>query len=306
MSQIALSPSARQRTQRRVAGAVRALRPRQWSKNVLVLVAPFVSGALVDVQVVARGALAFVVFSLAASTIYLLNDVKDVVEDRAHPTKCRRPVAAGVISPRLAVCLAAGLLVTSMSLAVALDYRLGIVMAVYLAVQIGYCLGLKDQPVIDISIVASGFLLRAIAGGTAAGIPLSQWFLLATAFGSLFMVAGKRYAEVRLFEATGAQVRRSLTLYSASYLRFVWTLAATVLLTTYGLWAFEINARTDSIWPVLSIVPFAIAVLRYSVDVDGKAAGEPEEIVLGDRMLQLLGLTWVIFLALAVYLPGLR
>lgn len=303
MNRAALASPVAPRTLHPVAGLVRALRPRQWLKNVLVLVAPFVSGTLLNAGVAARGAAAFVVFSLAASTIYLINDVKDVVGDREHPTKCHRPIAAGIVSPRLAVGVAAGLLVTSMSLAVAVDYRLAVVMAVYLAVQIGYCLGLKHQPVIDICIVASGFLLRAIAGGAAAGIPLSQWFLLATAFGSLFMVAGKRYAEVRLFETTGARIRRTVTLYSASYLRFVWTLAATVLLTTYGLWAFEIKSRTDSVWPVLSMVPFAIAVLRYSVDVDGTAAGEPEEVVLGDRMLQVLGLTWVTFLALAVYLP---
>jgi decaprenyl-phosphate phosphoribosyltransferase len=172
---------------------------------------------------------------------------------------------------------------------------------VYELVQVGYCLGLKHQPVIDICIVSSGFLLRAVAGGAAAGIALSQWFLLATAFGSLFMVAGKRYAEVRLFESTGAQIRKSLIGYSASYLRFVWTLSATVLLTTYGQWAFEINARAHSPWPVISMIPFAVAVLRYAVDVDGTAAGEPEEIVLGDRMLQTLGLLWAASLALAVY-----
>ncbi len=105
-----------------------------------------------------------------------------------------------------------------------------VLIAVYLAVQLAYCFGLKHQPVLDICIVASGFLLRAIAGGVATGIPLSQAFLLCAGFGSLFMVAGKRYAEMMLAERTGAKIRKSLEAYSASYLRFVWALSATVLI----------------------------------------------------------------------------
>src|SRR6185312_4204588 len=97
---------------------------------------------------------------------------------------------------------------------------------VYIAIQLGYCFGLKNLAVIDICIVSSGFLLRAIAGGVAASIPLSQWFLLIMAFGSLFMAAGKRYAELQLATATGAKIRKSLQYYTNTYLRFVWSLAA--------------------------------------------------------------------------------
>jgi decaprenyl-phosphate phosphoribosyltransferase len=157
--------------------------------------------------------------------------------------------------------------------------------------------------VIDICIVASGFLIRAVAGGAAANIPLSQWFLLCAGFGSLFMVAGKRYAEFVLAEKTGAKIRRSLEGYSASYLRFVWTLSATVLIMTYGLWAFEIRAaHHNSAWTAISIVPFVVAVLRYAVDVDGGNGGEPEEIALGDRVLQVLAVLWLGMLVVAVYL----
>ncbi|WP_243773991.1 decaprenyl-phosphate phosphoribosyltransferase [Actinomadura barringtoniae] len=303
MSMITLTPTVEETGSGVAAGLIRAVRPRQWVKNVLVLAAPFASGGLTDPVVIARSVVAFVVFAMAASAIYLVNDARDVAEDRVHPTKCRRPIAAGIVPVPLAIGVAVALVLGSLGMALVTDPRLALVIGVYLAVQTGYCLGLKDQPVIDIAIVSSGFLLRAIAGGAAAGIALSQWFLLATAFGSLFMVAGKRYAEVRLFESTGAQIRKALTCYSASYLRFVWTLAATVLVTTYGLWAFEMNARTESIWPLISMVPFAVGVLRYAVDVDGTAAGEPEGVVLGDRMLLALGVSWACALALAVYLP---
>jgi decaprenyl-phosphate phosphoribosyltransferase len=283
-------------------GVLRTMRPRQWVKNVLVLAAPFAGGVLFVPGTVVDLAVAFVAFSLAASGIYLVNDAKDVAADRAHPTKRHRPVAAGIVSPRLAVAVAVVLLVGSLALTVLASVDLLIVLGVYIGVQLSYCFWLKHQPVLDICIVASGFLLRAIAGGAATGIPLSQWFLLAAGFGSLFMVAGKRYAEMMLAEHTGAKIRKSLERYSASYLRFVWALSATVLITTYCLWAFEIRETMhNTVWSQISIVPFVVAVLRYAVDVDGGNGGEPEEIALADRVLQVLAVVWIGMLALAVY-----
>jgi decaprenyl-phosphate phosphoribosyltransferase len=280
------------------------MRPRQWVKNVLVLAAPFAAGMLMNAEIAVELALAFVAFSLAASGIYLVNDVNDVDADRAHPTKRNRPIAAGIVPPALALGLAMVLLAGALVLGALASVPLLIVVAVYVAVQLSYCFWLKHQPVLDICIVASGFLLRAIAGGAATGIALSQWFLLAAGFGSLFMVAGKRYAEIRLAERTGAKIRKSLESYTASYLRFVWALSATVLIMTYGLWAFEIREAQvhTTVWSVISMVPFVVAVLRYAVDVDGGNGGEPEEIALGDRVLQVLAVAWIGLLTLAVYL----
>lgn len=283
-------------------GLLTAMRPRQWVKNVLVTAAPLVGAQLGSGSALLKIGLAFVAFSLAASAVYLINDSVDVAEDRAHPVKCKRPIAAGRVPVGLAVGAAVALFVLSLAVSLLASVQLLIVIAVYIAVQLGYCLGLKHQPVIDICIVASGFLIRAIAGGAATQIPLSQWFLLCAGFGSLFMVAGKRYAEFVLAERTGAKIRKSLQGYSASYLRFVWTLSATVLIMTYGLWAFEIrNAHHSSVWSVVSMVPFVVAVLRYAVDVDGGNGGEPEEIALGDRVLQILAVLWLVTLVIAVY-----
>ncbi|HEY0575229.1 MAG TPA: decaprenyl-phosphate phosphoribosyltransferase, partial [Pseudonocardia sp.] len=277
-----------------VSGLLKAARPRQWVKNVLVLAAPLASADLVQLAVLEKVGLAFAAFCLAASAVYLVNDARDVAEDRVHPVKRNRPIAAGQVSVRLAVATAVVLFLASLAIATLASPQLLIVIVVYIAVQLGYCFGLKHQPVIDICIVASGFLIRAIAGGAATNIPLSQWFLLAAGFGSLFMVAGKRYAEFELATRTGAKIRKSLERYSASYLRFVWTLSATVLIMTYGLWAFEIRAaHHNSVWSVISIVPFVVAVLRYAVDVDGGNGGEPEEIALGDRVLQVLAVLWL-------------
>ncbi len=234
--------------------------------------------------------------------MYLVNDLLDAPADRAHPVKQHRPIAAGVVPPRLAAVVAVALLAGALASSLAASVQLLAVVAVYIAVQLAYCWKLKHQPVLDICIVASGFLLRAIAGGAASGIALSQWFLLAAGFGSLFMVAGKRFAENQLAEQTGAKIRRSLDGYSASYLRFVWTLSAAVLIMTYCLWAFEIRAaHHNSVWTVVSIVPFVVAVLRYAVDVDSGNAGEPEEIALADRVLQLLAVGWLVTLGLAIY-----
>ncbi|HET9254270.1 MAG TPA: decaprenyl-phosphate phosphoribosyltransferase [Pseudonocardiaceae bacterium] len=283
-------------------GLIRAARPRQWVKNVLVAAAPFAGGALLDPHVLAKVGSAFAAFSLAASAVYLLNDTVDMAADQAHPTKSRRPIASGVVPPVLAITMSVILLAAALVVAALAAVNLVIVIAIYAVVQLAYCLWLKYEPVIDICVVASGFLMRAIAGGTAVTIALSPWFLLSAAFGSLFMVAGKRYAEIRLHEETGAQIRKSLERYSASYLRFVWGMSATVLITTYGLWAFEnLAAHHHSVWSVISMVPFVMAVLRYAVEVDRGGAGEPEEIALGDRVLQVLAVAWVATLILTIY-----
>ncbi len=286
-----------------VTGVIKAIRPRQWVKNVLVLAAPLAAagrGVRYDWgDMATKVSIAFVVFSLAASAVYLVNDARDVEADREHPTKRFRPIAAGVVPEWLAYTLAVVLATISLGLAWWLTPNLAVVMAVYLVMQLGYCFGLKHQAVIDICIVSSAYLIRAIAGGAATDIPLSQWFLLSAAFGSLFMVAGKRYAELQLAERTGAQIRKSLESYTSTYLRFVWTLSAAAVVVCYGLWAFERDRYSGS-WFAVSMIPFTIAILRYAVDVDGGLAGEPEDIALRDRVLQLLALAWIATVGAAV------
>ncbi|ULE35623.1 decaprenyl-phosphate phosphoribosyltransferase [Mycobacterium sp. IDR2000157661] len=288
-----------------VTGLVKAVRPRQWVKNLLVLAAPIAalgSDLTFDYDDVAiKIVVAFVAFSLAASSIYLVNDARDVEADRQHPTKRFRPIAARVVPEWLAYTTASVLGVVALGIAWLASPNLTVVIAVYLAMQLAYCFGLKHQAVLDICIVSSAYLIRAIAGGAAAGIPLSQWFLLVMTFGSLFMVAGKRYAELQLADRTGAKIRKSLESYTASYLRFVWTLSATAMVLCYALWAFE-RDRFETSWYAISIIPITIAILRYAVDVDGGMAGEPEEIALKDRVLQLLLLAWIGTIGAAVFL----
>ena len=274
-------------------GIVRAVRPRQWVKNALVFTAPLAAGEIFDADVLGPTLLAFALFCLASGAIYLVNDSVDMAEDRRHPRKRLRPIAAGIVPRPLAISLAA-VLAAGALLAAALLTRpqLAWVLGAYVVIQLAYCFGLKNQPVLDLAVVASGFLLRAVAGGVAAGLPLSQWFLLVASFGSLFMVAGKRYSELVLI-GDSAQTRRTLQEYSASYLRFVWSLSAGVACTAYSLWAFEMAELQPGIpWATLSIAPFVLGILRYAVDVDKGTAGAPEELVLHDRVLLGLGLAW--------------
>ncbi|WP_344771354.1 decaprenyl-phosphate phosphoribosyltransferase [Aeromicrobium panaciterrae] len=279
---------------------VRTMRPRQWAKNVLVVAAALAAGVLGDDNNIAIIIGTFVAFTLAASAVYLFNDARDVDADRKHPRKKLRPVAAGQLSVRTAVTASVVVAGAGLGLGTAIDRDLGVTLAVYVVIQVAYALWLKDQPVIDLAIVSAGFLLRAIAGGVAVDVPLSQWFLLVASFGSLFMVAGKRYSELRSL-GTEIGTRRTLEEYSVSYLRFVWSLAAAVTITAYSLWAFEIKNESGVDWQAISIAPFVMGLLRYAVDIDRGLADEPEEAVLRDRVLQVIAVSWLVIFAIGVY-----
>lgn len=296
-------------------GLIKALRAKQWVKNVLVVAAPAAAGSQIleagRVGTVALDVLiAFLAFCAAASSIYLVNDAMDVEADRAHPTKRFRPIAAGVLPVKLAYAMAVALILLAVggSFFASSGNNLAIVVGVYIALQLGYCFGWKHQPVIDIALVSSGFMLRAMAGGVAADIVLSQWFLLVAAFGSLFMAAGKRYAELKLSLRSGAKIRKSLESYTPTYLRFVWTLSATAVVLCYALWGFDLSQQVSgsaAVWYQISMVPFTVAILRYAADVDRGEGGAPDEIALSDRTLQALALLWIATIAMAVYIVPL-
>lgn len=289
--------------QHRLPPAVRALRPRQWLKNVLVFSAPLAAGSLLQPGVALRSALAFVAFCLASSCIYLINDIRDIAEDRQHPKKRMRPIPAGELSTSAGWVLASVIGVAGLALGYGISIALGVTVTIYVLLQFGYSAFLKHQPVIDLAMVAIGFGLRAIAGGAAAGIPLSQWFLLVASFGSLFMVSGKRYSEILQLGAD-AGTRRSLASYTDSYLRFVWMLSAGMVLISYGLWAFDNIGRgpLNVGWTAISIAPFTLGLLQYAREIDIGQASEPEDVVIRDRTLLTFSALWLIVICIAVFL----
>jgi decaprenyl-phosphate phosphoribosyltransferase len=243
--------------------------------------------------------LALVSFCAAASAVYLINDTADRDFDRLHPTKRLRPIASGALPVRVALGAAALLVVVAVLVGWLAAPGLAVLVAAYVVMQVLYAVRLKHEPVLDISIVAAGFLMRAVAGGIAASLPLSQWFLLVSGFGSLFIVAGKRYSELHTLGSESG-TRRSLVRYTDTYLRFVWSTAAGATVISYSLWAFEQAPGADIPWHTISIAPFLIGMLRYAVDVDAGTAAEPEDIVYRDRVLQLIGLVWLVTVCLGV------
>ncbi|MDH6124192.1 decaprenyl-phosphate phosphoribosyltransferase [Kitasatospora sp. GP82] len=283
------------------AGLLRNARPRQWVKNVLVLAAPGAAGLLDDGSVLKQAAVVFVLFCAAASGIYFINDALDVEADRAHPVKRNRPIAAGIVPLRVAYAAGAVLGLGALAGALLLcNVGTAIVLGTYLAMQLLYCTKLKHALVADLAFVTSGFVLRAMIGGVAAGIPLSRWFLITTGFGSLFMVAAKRYSELVLMGDQAAESRKLLASYSTSYLRFVWQASASIAVLAYCLWALADPVNQDTLWRQLSIVPFVFAILRYALFADRGTAGAPEDVVLKDRALLGLGLVWGILYAFSV------
>jgi decaprenyl-phosphate phosphoribosyltransferase len=290
-------------------GLVRLARPRQWIKNLLVFVAPGAAGVLLHATVLWHAGAAFGIFCLAASGTYYLNDALDADADRRHPTKRFRPVAAGVVPVALALTLGVVMLVASVGFGAWLaGWHLSAVMGAYVAIQLAYSSGLKNEPILDLACVSAGFILRAVAGGVATSVPLSNWFLIVVSFGSLLVVTGKRSGEKQLLaddETDHTAVRQTLGLYTPSFLRSVRTLSAAVTVSAYCLWAFErasqVHPGHDPIWFQLTIIPFVIALLHVLRLLDSGAGAAPEEMALHDHRLQIYGACWVVLFAIGAY-----
>jgi decaprenyl-phosphate phosphoribosyltransferase len=291
------------------AGLVALSRPRQWTKNLLVFVAPGAAGVLLHGSVLWHAVLAFVIFCVAASGTYFINDAVDAASDAAHPTKCNRPIPSGLVPVPLALTLGTVMMAAAVGLGGALaGWHLALIMAIYALVNVAYSLELKHEPIIDLAAVSAGFFLRAIAGGEATGIPLSNWFLIVAAFGSLLIVTGKRSGEKQLLDdsdADHATVRQTLNSYSPTFLRSVRTFSAAVTVAAYCLWAFEraaaIHPGHDPVWFQLTIIPFTIALLHLMRILDAGEGAEPEELALRDHRLQIYGLCWIALFAIGIY-----
>jgi len=291
-------------SQSMLGGLVRLARPKQWAKNVLVFAAPGAAGVLDQAEPLRDTLLAFLAFCLAASGTYFLNDVRDVEADRRHPTKQRRPVAAGVVPVPVAAAGGAILLVAGVGLGFAVRAPLGFTVLSYAALTTAYSTWLKHVAVVDLVAVSAGFVLRAIAGAAATGVPISEWFFIVASFGSLFMVSGKRGAEAaELGNGEAEAIRPSLAAYTPAYVAYLRSVSSSGVLLAYCLWAFEKAEEADASIPYyqLSIVPFAMGVLRYALVLEQGKGSAPEDVVLSDRILQAVGFVWVLTFALGVY-----
>lgn len=269
-----------------------AMRPKQWPKNLLVLGAPLAGGRLLDAGVLAGAGVALVVFILASASVYLLNDVIDRDRDLQHPVKRHRPIARGAVSVRTAAGSSVMLALLAITGAAATG-RPGLVAVIagYLAMSSAYSRWLKHQPLIDITVIAAGFLLRAAAGGIATDTPLSTLFLITATAGALFIAAGKRSSELVRLDGGSPSTRPTLSGYSEGFLRTLVIVALTVTIVGVALWAIEVAGGSPR--PVAArsaIAPFALLLLRYAWWIDRGEAEAPEDVLRRDPLLGVLAL----------------
>ncbi|NUR98385.1 MAG: decaprenyl-phosphate phosphoribosyltransferase [Kribbellaceae bacterium] len=279
---------------------LRLSRPQQWHKAVMLFAAPAAAGALESPLVVLEAAIAAAGFVLLSVAIYAFNDIRDAHDDRRHPRKQLRPVAAGALSPLTAAAFGTTSALVGLAIVSALGWRTFALAATYLVAQVLYVAGLKHIAVVDLIVVALGFVLRAAAGGTATGLPVSHWFLLVSLFGAMFLVTGKRKAEH--LAAGNAVSRPVLAAYPSSWLDQVMTVSLLGTAMSYGMWAFQYLGR-DVYRELLAVsfLPFFTGLLRYALLVSTGRGEEPEHEIFRDRVLLAAGITWAGLLAIGLY-----
>jgi decaprenyl-phosphate phosphoribosyltransferase len=293
---------ARRRAARRWP-VLRAARPRQWVKNTLVAAAPCAAGAIATPQVAVRVAGAFAAFCLLSSATYMFNDVCDAPQDRRHPRKRSRPVAAGELSERLALAAALALLLAGLALAFVVAQALAAVAVAYVAVTVSYSLWWRRIVALDIVAISCGFVLRAGAGGAAAHVRLSHAFLLVAGSGAVFLVAGKRYAELCDGDRVAtASTRATLGRYSRNALRAALLASAALASGAYAVWAAWGQGR--GALHLLSVCPLVLWLVRYARLVAAGAGQAPEDTILNDRVLLALTAAWAVLFVSGVYAGG--
>jgi len=283
-----------------------ALRPRQWTKNLIVFAAPLFAFS-VNLQSLLGSLLAFVLFCCASSSFYLFNDLADVESDRQHPVKCKRPIAAGLISIPVAIGMAVFLLGSAIAIGFLRSPSLGLTIIAYAVLQTAYNLRLKRTVILDVGAIATGFILRAYAGAAATAIILSPWFLLCTGMLALFLGVEKRKAELRLSEIRGSKTRSVLKRYSLPLLTRMESTVTTGAVLTYALWSSGPQVSGASTpWMMLTL-PFVLyGIFRYQLLSDpleisrrsdssiekGGRTERPEEVLLKDLPTLLTVISW--------------
>ena len=287
---------------------IKVARPTHWIKNLFVFLPVFFGGGLLNTSEAVSAALTFLSFSLAASAIYCLNDIIDVNADRAHPVKCKRPIASGAIT----IPQAYGMMALSMLVSIMLMFLLPagqtktiFVIVAYFLINVAYCLRLKDYAIIDVCIIASGFVLRILAGGYATGVQLSKWIVLMTFLLTLFLAFAKRRDDVLRMNTTGQAPRANTSRYNLTFINQAITITAGVMLVCYVMYTVspEIIAQfaTDKLY--LTSILVILAILRYlQISFVDEKSGDPVKVALSDRATQLILLAWLLSFLVIIYL----
>ncbi|MEP6976548.1 MAG: UbiA family prenyltransferase [Thermoleophilia bacterium] len=285
---------------RPLGAALVSLRPRQWTKNLLVFAGIVFAAKLGDVGRWADAAVAFVAFCAASSAAYLVNDVRDAAHDRLHPTKSSRPIARGELAPRAALALAAGLALTAAALAATLGLSGLLYLGAFLALQAAYTLALKEIVLVDVMAIGALFVVRAAAGADAVRVPISPWLLLCTALLALFLGLAKRRGELVLVGADATPGRPVLAGYSLELVDQLVSVVAASTVIAYALYTF--SARDSK--AMMVTIPFVLfGVFRYLLLIHRHDLGEePENVLLSDLPILLCVAGWVVAAALILVL----
>ena len=288
---------------------LRLIRPQHWIKNVFVLVPMFFGGVLFDLTTIESGLLVFMAFSFIASSIYCYNDIVDADADRHHPVKCRRPIASGEVSVSHAYLLMAVMAVLSATMIMLLPSpeRMGtaVVVAIYYVLNLAYCSKLKQYAVLDVCIVAFGFVLRIVAGGVAEEVALSQWIVLMTFLLTLFLSFAKRRDDVLRMNETGEAPRHNTIRYNLTFINQAITITASVTLVCYIMYTVspEVEEHFKSQYLYLTSVFVLLGLLRYiQIAVVDKKSGDPVKVALTDRFSQLIIAAWLVTFLIMIYL----
>ena len=285
-------------------GLVASLRPRQWPKNGVVLAGLVFARELGQTGAVLRAVAATALFCLLSGTVYLVNDVLDREKDRMHPVKRLRPVAAGIVPPRLALAVAAVLGIASLAWSFALEPAFGAAATAYLTLQALYVVALKHVVILDVLAVAAGFVIRAAAGALVIGVPVSPWLHVCTMLLALFLALGKRRQEIALLDADAVGHRPVLRGYSLALVDQLISIVTTALLVSYMFYTFTADRLPEGHAMMLTI-PFPLyGVFRYLYLIHVRGDGDaPEEILLRDRPVALCCLAWIAASTAILYAP---
>lgn len=289
---------------------LKLIRPHQWLKNVFVLIPMFFGGSLLDPEDIRASLLTFLAYSFVASSVYCFNDINDIEADRRHPVKCKRPLASGAVSMGTAWMLMALMFVLAALMTALLGDRghilkVGGVLLFYYILNICYCAKLKQYAIVDVCIVAFGFVLRVLAGGFATDITLSKWLVLMTFLLTLFLSFAKRRDDVLRMNETGEPPRKNTIRYNLTFINQAITITASVTLVCYIMYTVspEVVARLGSDLLYLTSVFVLLGLLRYmQITVVDKKSGDPTKIMLRDRFTQLVVVLWALTFLILIYI----
>jgi len=278
-----------------------ACRPRQWTKNFFVFTAPIFAFQF-DYATLRNTTFAFLCFCLASSSIYLLNDILDINSDKLHPKKKNRPIASGLVSIKLAFFTSIFLFLSSLLISFSISKVFSLVILIYFVIQFFYCIKLKQEPILDIFCISSGFLLRTLGGGLSSSLIISPWFLITVGFLALFLSIEKRKSELRLSLNTGIVYRKVLEKYTIPLLLRLESIASTSALMSYTFWASGPALNGAKTYWMLITVPFVLyGFLRYQLISDPNKNNEkltliesPELILIQDKGIKTICIIWLI------------